>query len=77
MVQAVRKRVTIKRGGIVEMQDPELPEGAEAEIIILLNSQPSGQDLPPLTELVGSAKGVFKSPEEIDAYIRDLRDEWD
>ncbi len=31
----------------------------------------------PLSEIVGSAPGLFKTPEEIDAYIRALRDEWD
>ena len=31
----------------------------------------------PLTSMIGAAKGLFKTPEEVDAYIRALRDEWD
>ncbi|WP_420457015.1 hypothetical protein [Rubrivirga sp.] len=32
---------------------------------------------PPLTEMIGAAKGLFETPEEVDAYIRALRNEWD
>jgi hypothetical protein len=31
----------------------------------------------PLVDLIGSAKGLYASPEEAVAYIRALRDEWD
>ena len=59
-------------------QDASLPEGAEAEVIVLLD-EAVGDEPPPLslTEIVGSGKGLIASPEEIDQYIRDLRDEWD
>ena len=36
MVNAVRQRVTVGPGGIVEIQSPELPVGAEAEVIVLV-----------------------------------------
>jgi hypothetical protein len=31
----------------------------------------------PLVDLIGSAKGLYASPEEAVAFIRALRDEWD
>jgi hypothetical protein len=30
-----------------------------------------------LRELIGTNRGQFKSVEDVDAYIRQLRDEWD
>jgi len=80
MIQAVRKRVRVQAGGIVAVQDASLPEGAEAEVIVLLAEAADADEteaLPPLESMVGAAKGLFSSPEEIDQYIRDLREEWD
>jgi len=80
MVQALRKHVRIQAGGVVAVQDASLPEGAEAEVIVLLTEASEtevAEELPPLESMVGAAKGLFSSPEEIDQYIRDLRDEWD
>lgn len=34
-------------------------------------------ELPPLHELMGSAKGLFATPEEAVTFIRELRDEWE
>ena len=42
MTQALRKRVRIQRGGRVEIQDDSLPEGAEAEVIVLLHQATGG-----------------------------------
>ncbi len=101
MPQALRKLVRVQPGGRIELQDDALPEGTDAEVIILLPetagdgappdtppAPPSLDDLPaaaeldeppplPLTEIIGSGKGLFETPEEVDAYIRALRDEWD
>lgn len=80
MVQAIKKRVRVQAGGVVSVQDASLPEGAEAEVIVLLSEAVEAErleDLPSLESMVGAAKGLFSSPEEIDQYIRDLRDEWD
>lgn len=80
MVQAIKKRVRIGAGGKVEIQDPALIEGAEAEVIVLLSEVAEAapaEELPPLESMIGAARGLFNSPEEIDRYIRDLRDEWD
>ena len=80
MVQAIRKRVRVQAGGVVSVQDAGLPEGAEAEVIVLLGEAAESDDpegLPSLESMFGAAKGVFRTPEEADAYLRELRDEWD
>ena len=38
---------------------------------------PSTEDNPPLSRLRGAGKGLFSSAEEVDTYIRGLRDEWE
>ncbi len=38
MVAAIRKTVTIGAGGRVEVQSPQLKEGARAEVIVLLEA---------------------------------------
>ena len=92
----IRQRVTVQEGGRIEITDPALKEGAEAEVVVIV-PEPSGDGAPPgreapkpaveradalpppppLTEMIGAAKGLFETPEEVDAYIRALRDEWD
>ncbi len=36
-----------------------------------------GESLPPLAEMIGKGAGLYRSPEEVDQHIRNLRDEWD
>jgi hypothetical protein len=38
MVAAIRQTVTVLPGGVVHFASPELPEGTEAEIIVLLTA---------------------------------------
>ncbi len=45
MVQALRKRARVQPGGRVEIQDDALPEGADADIILLL-PEPAGGGAP-------------------------------
>ena len=69
MESAVRKRVVVQAGGRIEIVAPELPPGAEAEVIILLREL-GGSRPRSLASLVGAGKGAFGSPEEADAFIR-------
>ncbi|WP_409878151.1 hypothetical protein [Dendronalium sp. ChiSLP03b] len=55
---------------------PELPTGATVEVIILLESLPQ-QSEKSLTSFIGSAKGSFTTPEEVDKFIRQERDVWE
>lgn len=76
MVAAIRQQVTVQPGGLVEVRSPELKPGTSAEVIVLVAE---GEAPPPTTwmSFFGSGRGLFSSVEEIDAYIRELRDEWD
>ena len=38
METAFRQRTVVKRGGVIEIRSPELPEGATAEVIIILET---------------------------------------
>lgn len=75
MLRAIRERVTIKPGGMIEIHRPELPVGTEAEVIIMVE-QPA-VELPPLASFVGKGKGCFSSAAEVDAFIRAERDQWE
>jgi len=75
MDQALRKRVTIQPGGRIELQSPELPDGAEADVVVVVSPTPTRKRS--LVEFIGAGKGLFKSAEEVDAYIREERDSWE
>jgi hypothetical protein len=77
MELALRQKAIIKAGGIVEVRDPDLPEGAEAEVIVFLTPSSKSGELPALSEMSGTLKGVWGLQEEIDRHINGLRDEWD
>ena len=75
MVAAIRQTVTVGEGGVIEVRSPELRPGARAEVIVLVEPQPSVRRS--LSSFIGSGRGCFSSVEEVDAYIREQRDEWD
>jgi hypothetical protein len=70
----IHERVTVK-GGRVEVRHPDLPEGAEAEVIILV--EPYQEELPPLASFLGQGRGCFSNAEEIDDFIRSEREAWE
>ena len=87
MVTAIRETVTVKAGGVVEVRSPALHEGDRADVIVLVDVTPTSAPLPPASPapppvptwgaFLGSAPGRFGSVAAVDAYIRELRDEWD
>ncbi len=38
MTSATRQMVIVKAGGVIEIRDPQLPEGAVAEVIVLVEA---------------------------------------
>ena len=72
---SVKKRTVVKPGGLVEVSAGDLPAGTAVDVLV----EPVADPPPPvdLRQIVGSGKGLFSSPEEVDAYIRSLRDEWE
>ena len=74
MVKAVKQIVTIQPGGRVELTSDDLPEGHQAEVIVLVNQN---QPVKSYAALFGSGRGVFPTPEQADAFLRRERDAWD
>ena len=42
METALRQKAVVKRGGVIEIRSPELPEGAVAEVIVILETARRG-----------------------------------
>ena len=79
MTAALRQNVVVQAGGRIELSDPQLPAGATAEVIVLLNlpsAEAREETALPLASLIGAAKGGFATPEEVDRFINGERDEW-
>ncbi len=77
MPVTVRIKTKILPGRRIEIQSPELPEGRSATVFVVLDEE----EMPkrPLREVLGDYPGgqLFKSAEEVDAYLRTERDSWD
>jgi hypothetical protein len=71
----IRQRVKVLPGGTIEIHDPELPDGAEAEVIVLV--APPMDDDRPLVSFLGQGKGCFADAAEVDAFLRAERESWD
>ncbi len=71
---------TILPGGRIEVADPDLPEGRQASVFVLLAEAPANPVVKRrLSEvLAGYAGGeMFASAAEADAWLRAERDAWD
>jgi len=75
VLHALRKRVTVQAGGLIEIHAPEMQPGTEAEVIILEDSRATGRSS--LRSILGAGKGAFSTPEEADAFLRGERDSWE
>jgi hypothetical protein len=74
---ALQVKTTVLPGHRIEIQAPELPIGQGATVFIVLDeNQPSKR---PLREVLGdyAGGGLFRSAEEVDAYLREERASWD
>jgi hypothetical protein len=76
MALTLQIKTTVLPGHRIEIQAPELPEGQQATVLIQID-----EVLPPkrpFKEVLGDYRGgLFKSAEEIDAYLRAERDSWE
>ncbi len=75
MVHAVRKKVKVKPGGVVEVRCPELVPGSTVEVIVL--QERTSKKTSGLVELIGAGRGIYAAEDEADAFIRRERDSWD
>lgn len=68
-----QQTVVIQSGGLISLSDPELPAGMDAKVTIEV--VPGRKELPSLESYRGKGTGLFRSADDIDAYIREMRDE--
>ena len=64
-------------GGRIEISLPELIPGQKATVWIAVDPAPTEKRA--LSEILGDYPGgrLFKTAEEVDAYIREERDSWE
>jgi hypothetical protein len=70
-----RIRATVQPGGRIEVSAPDLPVGQTVDVTISIPACPPRRSI---TEILGRAPGhrLFKTAEEVDAYIRAERESW-
>jgi hypothetical protein len=78
MHRAIKIRTTVQPGGRIEVNTPDLPAGKPVKVTIEMEDASSSEGSSILDVLAGCEGGrLFKSVEEVDAYIREERDSWD
>jgi hypothetical protein len=74
--RTIHVKTTVLPGSRIEIHAPELPEGRAAEVTITL----AEEDIPKLRfrQVLGDYPGgqLFKSAEEVDAYVHAERESW-
>jgi hypothetical protein len=75
MPQALKLDAVLGPGGKIEIPSSRLPEGSRVVVFVVEDESPKL----PIYEILGDYKGgeLFKTTEEVDAYIREERDSWD
>jgi hypothetical protein len=70
---------TVLPGHRLEISDPQLPEGAKVEVIVVLPARPERQYGSALEFLESLPAGprAFKTWEEYEQHLREERDSWD
>jgi hypothetical protein len=67
MIHAIKERVRIKPGGVIEISHPELPPGEEADVIVMLDptaEKPAEGAFP-----TASVRPIWEIIEEIGAAV--------
>ena len=79
MATQIRVQTRVQPGGRVEVTDPELHAGDTVDVIIQTHVPAEHSHRRSALDIINEAPGhvLFKTAEEVDAYIRELRDEWD
>ncbi len=74
MSQAIRQKVVVKSGGVINILSSELPVGTEVDVIIIVETTTKSKQS--LRTIIGSGKGSFAMPQEADDFISRERDAW-
>jgi hypothetical protein len=73
---AIKQETTVQPGGVIHIHSDELPAGAQAQVIVLIE-KPAAVVFPTMRSILGAAQGSFKSSTEVDAFLRAERDSWE
>jgi hypothetical protein len=78
MTRILQYTTTVLPGHRIEIQAPELPEGHVATVVVQVEEEgPTPRRR--LSEVLAGYPGgqLFRSAEEVDAYLREERESWD
>jgi hypothetical protein len=77
MGRTIVVETTVLPGGRIEISKAELPEGATATVQITISDEERRKR--PLREVLGNYPGgrLFRTAEEVDAYLHEERESWD
>jgi hypothetical protein len=76
---AIRQSVRVEAGGVIRVQSPRLREGSVADVVVTTtdSAEPARRVDRTWAAFIGSGAHSGRTVAEIDAEIRELRDEWD
>lgn len=74
MGEALKLEVVLKEDGKFDLPPVNLPPGTR--LTITVEQTPDTGKKRPLRDFIGCAKGLFASPDEVDAFIRQERESW-
>ncbi len=82
MANALHIKATVQPGGKIEIISPELPEGEQVNIFVVVEAEERTGEPPKkrrARDILAEAPGhlLFKTAEEVDAYMREERDSWE
>jgi len=81
MQAALKRNTVVLSGGKIELDAPELPEGATVEVIVMLSEKDTPQTLPrrSVLEIIAALGGhrLFASAEDVDRHLQRERDSWE
>ncbi|MGH2593275.1 MAG: hypothetical protein ACRDGG_07160 [Anaerolineae bacterium] len=77
MSTAIQIETTILPGGRIEISAPELIPGRPARVFVIVEEEQVEKRF--AVDILAEAPGhrLFKTAEEVDAYIREERDSWE
>jgi hypothetical protein len=69
MIHAIKERVRIRPGGVIEISHPELPPGEEAEVIVMLD--PTVEKVLETSPATSSPRPIWEVAMELGAAVPD------
>ena len=75
MASVIRKKLRVR--DIPVSWNVRLPDDPDAPVTVVITSEDAARGVAPLTSYIGSGRGAYRSPTEVDEYLRRSRDEWE